>query len=436
MSQKNKFIFLIPCTARRAFWITFTLCFLAGLSIIYIVGPAIGVSENFGKANDGYIQLAQNLGRGNGYVFEPDGPAVFHRPPLYPIILIPIMLTPEIIQWPALILLQSVMTGLLAVILFKLTEKLFNTKTATTAAVIFLLNPWMYWYVKMPMTTIAQGLFYILFIWQVVLLFYNQNNLKTKALLLALTAAALSLLHGAMIAACGIIFFMFLIYGIATKNIKIATIVFTAGILTLLFISPWTIRNYLVFNRFIPVTSGSGLAYFNGNVHFSFIEAVPQQKGETYIDASLRVSGIDGTEKTHTHWKGLKDIALDEKVNLAMKMDIKSDPARFVKKFFANAVEYYFPAAVYKLRVGRSFSKEELLITVYNLTIWAVALFGSICSKDKKIALILIGFIVLYAMWYFPFATFIGHNLYTFATMPLLAILAAGLFSSRLLSRP
>jgi len=184
MSRNNKSIFLVPSTARRAFWFTFLLCFLASLSIVYIIGPAFGVSEKFGRANDGYIQLAQNLGRGNGYVFEPGGPAVFHRPPLYPIILIPIMLMPEIIQWPALMLLQSIMTALLAVILFKLTEKLFNTKTATTASVIFLLNPWLYWYVKMPMTTIAQGLFYILFIWQVVLLFFNQNNLKTKAILL------------------------------------------------------------------------------------------------------------------------------------------------------------------------------------------------------------------------------------------------------------
>ena len=253
-------MFLIPCTARRAFRITFLLCLLAGLSIIYIVGPAIGISENFCRANDGYIQLARNLSRGNGYVFEPDGPAVFHRPPLYPIILIPIMLMPEILQWPALILLQSIMAGLLAAILFKLTEKLFNTKTAAAAAIIFLLNPWLYWYVKMPMTTIAQGLFYMLFIRQMILLFYDQNNLKTKALLLALTVAALSLLHGAMIAACGIIFFLSLVYCIAAKNIKIAATVFTAGILALLFISPWTIRNYITFNRFIPVVSGSGLA--------------------------------------------------------------------------------------------------------------------------------------------------------------------------------
>jgi 4-amino-4-deoxy-L-arabinose transferase-like glycosyltransferase len=436
MSQNNKFIFLIPSTACRVFWITFLLCLLAGLAIIYIIGPAIGVSENFGKANDGYIQLAQNLGRGNGYIFEPDGPAVFHRPPLYPIILIPIMLLPEVLQWPALILLQSIMTALLGVILFKLTEKLFNTKTAAVATVIFLLNPWLYWYVKMPMTTIAQGLFYILFIWQVVLLFYNQDNLKIKTLLLALTAAALSLIHGAMLAACGIIFFVPLVYCIATKNIKISITVFTAGILTLLFVSPWTIRNYITFNRFIPVVSGSGLAYFNGNVHFSFTETVPQQNGETYIDASLRVSGVDGTEKTYTHWKGLKDITLDEKVNLAMQEDIKSDPAKFIKKVFANAVEYYFPAAVYKLRVGKSFNKEELLITVYNSTIWVFALLGSRCFNNKKIVLVLVGFIILYAMWYFPFATFIGHNLYTFATMPLLAILSAGLFTSRPYPQP
>jgi len=178
------------------------------------------------------------------------------------------------------------------------------------------------------------------------------------------------------------------------------------------------------------------MAYFNGNVHFSFTEAVPQQNGETYIDASLRVSGIDGTEKTHTHWKGLKDITLDEKVNIAMKADMKSDPAKFIKKVFANAVEYYFPAVVYKLRAARRFSKEELLITVYNLTIWVFALLGSVCFNKKREALLLIGFIILYAMWYFPFATFIGHNLYTFATMPLLAILSAGLFSFRLRSQP
>ena len=67
MNQNNKLLFLLPSSARKAFWITFLLCLLAALSIIYIIGPALGVSENFGIANDGYIQLAQNLGRGNGY---------------------------------------------------------------------------------------------------------------------------------------------------------------------------------------------------------------------------------------------------------------------------------------------------------------------------------------------------------------------------------
>ena len=38
----------------------------------------------------------------------------------------------------------------------------------------------------------------------------------------------------------------------------------------------------------------------------------------------------------------------------------------------------------------------------------------------------ILGFVFgLYACWYFPFATFIGHSLYTLGTIPFLSILAA-----------
>jgi hypothetical protein len=80
---------------------------------------------------------------------------------------------------------------------------------------------------------------------------------------------------------------------------------------------------------------------------------------------------------------------------------------------------------------------KKLAITVFNLLLWTLALTG-ICRNQKDaesklgIRLMLVA-IVLYAIWFFPFATFIGHSLYTFATVPFLSILAAnGITSLRL----
>jgi hypothetical protein len=122
-----------------------------------------------------------------------------------------------------------------------------------------------------------------------------------------------------------------------------------------------------------------------------------------------------------------------------MVEDIKQRPGDFIKKFILNAIEYYFPVFVYKFRVLSGFTKEELLLTVFHLILWIFAVIGFVFSESvyRVRSLMFLAAIFFYAIWYFPFATgFIGHNLYTFATMPLLAILSAGLFSSRLLSRP
>ncbi len=418
-------------SARKAFVITFILCLFAGLMIIYVIGPALGISRDFGKSNDGYIQLAENIGRGNGYVFEPNGPAVFHRPPLYPLVLVPVMLLPKVVQWPALILLQSLLAGGIAAFIFKLAENLFSKKTAFFAVIIFLLNPWLYWLVKVPMTPILQGFLYITFIWLII-----SNFIEKFSIPAGLTAAALSLTHGAMLPAAVILLFIAGIAGLVQKKRQLVISSIAAFLIMSVCIAPWTYRNYKTFGRFIPVVSGSGLAYFNGNVHFNFIEDKPQQKGESYIDASLRVAGIDGNEAGLCHWKGLKDIRLDEQVNQAMKNDIKSHPGRFMLKVLANAVEYYWPGFVVKLRVSHRVGIEEKAITIFNFILWLTALAGICISLRQKSlsGIYLLLLIILYAVWYFPFATFIGHNLYTFATMPLLSIPAAitvGMFFDR-----
>ena len=438
---------ITPKTAKEAFWLGFGFCLLGCFFIIFAVSPLTGLSKHFGKNHDGYIQIARSLSAGHGYVFEQDGPAVFHRPPFYPFLLVPITFLPEFLQRPALILMQSLMVGCITAMIFQIAKRFFSLSTAAIAVIIFLVNPWVYWNAKNPMTTITQGLLYTLFAILIGRQFlaisdrYNttadKTNLWANSMVTGIVAAALALTHGAMIAVSFILLFVLFLTGAVRRNFRaVKTAIITALVMAAL-VAPWTYRNWAVFGRFMPVTGGSGLAYFNGNTHWNNITEEPQRKGETHIDASLRALGIEGTEATHTHWKGLKDIDLEEMANEKMADDIRSHPIAFAKKIILNAVEYYFPTLTYSFLAVKRVSLQKLAITIFNLLLWILALMG-ICRNQKDaesklgVRLMLVA-IVLYAIWFFPFATFIGHSLYTFATIPFLSILAAnGITSLRL----
>jgi len=423
---------------RDVFWLCFGLCLVVCLLIIFLGPPLFGVSQYFGKANDGYIELARSLVRGDGYVFEQGGPAVFHRPPLYPVMLVPIAFLPDFLQRPALILVQSALVGFIGVLIFKIAKYLFNVSVARISVGLFLLNPWVYWNAKNPMTPIVQAMLYTLFaafVGSELLVVFGRGTppgrirVWFKRLAIGALAAALALTHSAMLAVDIALLLVLLVAGIARRNRQALKTSIIAAVTMSVLIAPWTYRNWAVFHRFIPIAGGGGLAYFNGNVHWAGIVPEPQRKGESCTDAGLRDAGIKGKEAAHTHWKGLKDVELEDKVNKKMVEHIRAHPGAFMKKILLNAVEYYFPMLTYPYLAVKVFSIESFVITIFHLVLWALVLFG--IWRDRKeqthslLTVLMLGGIGLYAVWFLPFATFIGHSLYTFGTMPFLSILAA-----------
>lgn len=431
---------VIPKTAKGAFWLSFWLCLFGCLFVIFVLPPLTGLSKWFGgDGHDGYLEIANNIIRGNGFVFEPGGVPVFHRPPFYPLLISPLTLLSKGLQRPCLVLIQSIMVGGIASLIFGIAKYLFGPSTAEKAFIIFILNPWVYWNAKNPMTPITQGLLYtLLVVWAgsellTILGRYSvpasKTKLWSKRLAMGIVATALALTHGAMLAVNIVLLFILFIAGIARRNYQATKTSIIAGVIMVTLIAPWTYRNWVEFHRFIPIAGGSGLAYFNGNVHWEGITQEPQRKGEGYIDASLRVAGIEGTEAAHTHWKGLKDIELEDKINEKMIEDLRTHPGAFMKKVLLNAVEYYFPMFTYPYLSVKYFNTEKLAITIFHSILWTLALIGIRQGKKGNMSWssegLMLTAIVLYAIWYLPFATFIGHSLYTFGTIPFLSILAA-----------
>jgi 4-amino-4-deoxy-L-arabinose transferase-like glycosyltransferase len=430
---------VIPESAKGAFWLSFSACLLGCMFVILVLSPLMGVGYSFGKTHDGYIQLADSLRQGNGYVFERGGPPVFHRPPMYPLLLVPVTCFPESMHRPVLVVVQSLMAGCIGALIFQIARYFFGNRTATLSALVFAFNPWVYFNAKNPMTTITQGLLYSLLAvlaGREFLILFNRYEGSTDKLRLwlgrlaiGIVAAVLALTHGAMLGVTVIVFFSLFAAGLLRRNWQAVKTSVIAGVVTVALISPWTYRNWAVFHRFIPVAGGAGLAYFNGNVHWKGIMEEPQRKGESYIDASMRVAGIEGTEETHTHWKGLKDIELEDRINQKMIEHLRARPVVFGKKVLLNAVEYYFPILTYPYLAVKRFRVRKLAITIFHLGLWVLALIAIWRGKKEEMSGLATGLmlaaIVLYAVWFFPFATFIGHSLYTFGTIPFLCILAA-----------
>lgn len=440
---------IIPHSAKGSFWLGFGLCLLTCFSIIFVLSPLTGLSKNFGgSGHDGYLEIARSVARGTGFVCEQGQPPVA-CPPLYPLFLSQMTLLPEGLQRPCLIVFQSAMVGGIACLLFRIGKYLFGVSIARIAVVIFLLNPWVYWNAKNPMTPIMQGFLYILFVFLIGSYIFDVLKATDTSqapkrwcpawLAIGITGAALVLTHGAMLAAAVILLFIVFILGILRRNKQLLTTTIMSGLVIVILVAPWTYRNWVVFKRFIPVAGNSGFVYFQGLLHWNICGEYAQRANESYRAAALRFLGKEGDESCYMQCYGLRDPNIDEEFNEKMKEHIRTHPGMFVKKVLLNSIEYYFPTITYPFLAVKVFSIEKLALTIFHIALWGLAFVGIYRGRGQEKSRLHTGLmltaIVLYAIWYLPFVTFIGHSLYTIGTVPFLSILAAIGINARVLKK-
>ena len=99
----------------------------------------------------------------------------------------------------------------------------------------------------------------------------------------------------------------------------------------ILLIVPWTIRNFIAFDEFVPLNTNSGFAFFWANhpVHGTDFVAVLPDSGPTY--ASL----------IPEEWKSLNEAALDRRLLWAGIGYAAEDPWRYAMLTIGRAREYF-----------------------------------------------------------------------------------------------
>lgn len=202
-----------------------------------------------------------------------------------------------------------------------------------------------------------------------------------------------------------VIFIMWLLYkypiGFAVKRALITSMIF------ILVMSPWWIRNYAVFNRFIPFTLSTGNPFLQG----------------TYINYDQTRDYVPYTPDVDV----IKTNQIEmETGKYRLKTYFKKYPLQYIYWYTIGKTLHMWRDPFYWKPV---FNITGTTAAKYHLILLALGLIGTVFSIRKKIrdSLFLILPIIYFTLVYLPYYTF---SRYSYPTMPFVIILSAyGIYS-------
>lgn len=316
---------------------TLSSIFLAGfifaILFCFVLYPRFQTSYAVELDPDGYGLLGYNLSKGRGLTFDPgQGPTVY-RGPFYPAF-IAFVLSLTSGWFPGGVWLgQSVLFGLTCVFIFLLARKLWNKSVALIAAYLCAVYPILLWMVPRMWNEIL--LSFLL----VTLIYFNISLIKEpskgKAVAMGVLLGCLTLTK-AVYFPLVLILPLLLLWLLSRKIIaEAALVVLTA----LLCIMPWSIRNYSLSGKFIPVHVGLGGNLKRGNLVVREFWKNPLSYSFLFKDTQKEMDVFKLDEEGNRLRKDLSS----EKLMLGSALnDIRDNPFLLVEKAVAAGAMFWY----------------------------------------------------------------------------------------------
>ena len=366
-----------------------------------------------------FIRSAWILAETGTYVYHnPPSPTVFMMPGLSFTLAALTHVFGKFGALTALRIIQAVLQTLSLLLVFFIGRKVFNSKVGAAALII---NVFYFADVWVSNLVLTETFFKFFVLNLVYLSIFAIQGKKTKYYIAAAIAWGLATLFRPTIATYPVvILIVWLLRKYSFKDIlKYSAI---SAVIFFVILSPWWIRNYQVFHRFIPLTLATGNPMLQG----------------TYINYDQSSRGTDGLN--YNQFKYPADTEID---NNAVEMEI-------AKYRLKNLVPKQPLAFVYWYTVGKTFSQINFpfywisilginvgAVAAYHAFVLVFAAFGIVVYfRDKKrsrMGTLLIATIGYFIGVYLPFYAF---GRYFYPAMPFVFIFAAAgvikLFEKRL----
>jgi 4-amino-4-deoxy-L-arabinose transferase-like glycosyltransferase len=233
-----------------------------GIVFCLVVYPRIYVSQHAVLDSDGWDALGRGIWKNSTLSYFPDTEPTVDRGPAYPLFLAAILRITNGRWWPYSIqLAQCVLFGLTCLVVFWIAEVLWNKRIAILSSSICATYPFLIWYTsRIWVETLATFLFVVLVASTVYL---NQRPTILRSILVGLALGTSILCKATWLPY--LVILPLLLVSLADRRIgwKHVSYIIVASLLV---VFPWTLRNYNVTGKFIPVhlLTGFDLAIGDG----------------------------------------------------------------------------------------------------------------------------------------------------------------------------
>lgn len=369
-------------------------------------------TQNFKLEGDAviYDKVGWNLAQGFGFSIEKNIPTAFVFP-VYPIFLSFLYsVFGHNLTWVRII--QSIISALICILIYLVAVTFFKCDNlAKTSAIIAIFYPSFLIYTEY----LINDLLVIFFL--IITLYFLLKSLELQKncywMLAGISLGFLVLTRGEYILFIILLFFSGLFLKISYKEFlkKYFILLFFFTII----VSPWVIRNYLVFKKFPLISTRGGITLYN-----SYFLA----------DKGFSFNQLKNLKKNDKKFNLLKtELEIDNYLIKKAITFIKQNPATFLKLIPVKVAMLFYPfdGKWYKLNL---FSKYNLLFgLVFCFSL--IGIFYIIKGKENKSYILFIPFL----QTFFTCVMFYGKPQYRLPLEPILIILAvAGFFTLKEMS--
>ena len=278
-----------------------------------------------------YWSCSENIIRGNGFSLQPTDDRLAHIPPGYPLFLACLKMM-GITSLFYIRLVQTILSISVIPAIYYLGADIFSRKVMILTGLLYALSPQLiHWSTQILTENLAVILFTVSFFAYIKGLIENDMKFQYGSIVL-LGFAALTR---------SVFLFVLPVFllGIVIRSkewLKKTSILLSLFILILL---PWTIRNYMIFKHFVPVTLGTGYIQVHQLEHYSDIyRDVLDQNYSFYKHHEYHYVHPETPIEEYTSDNALR--------TLAMEM-MKTHPLTTIRFFVRNFLRFWTPGVTF-----------------------------------------------------------------------------------------
>ena len=310
------------------------ICGAASVILTFVMYPFLVADYNLLPDAEGNLAIANNIYDGAGFTVSPGSdPSIFHAP-LVPYAIALVFKITGGSHLSTIRIAQVFLNMATCFLLFKLAARIYSPKEARITGILYALYPPIL--LSIPRVYVEQSLSFFLLLAVNCMILYQTEN-KNKWNLFAGLALGLAALSRDVVLLFPLIYLVFLaICKVSRRKIivSIATLLAAMWLLIL----PWTVRNYRVAGRLIPVQAGFGFNYIMGTSFVKNFSYAPLEYGP-YLRMGLnKIDHILREELISDYWTAEADrVLMSEAIR-----EIIREPTLVLQKLVAQSMSFWY----------------------------------------------------------------------------------------------